>query len=111
MGIGPRVSTVSVTTAGTRTALAATPTYCTHAYVEALGSNGGIIFLGNSSVSSALYMSALGAGAGYGITIAGKGGPTGSTSGPELNLAALYIDSSHSGDAVMVTYFQRVDTF
>ena len=110
MGISPQVSTVTVTTAGTRAQASASSRYVVAVYVEALKTNSGVIYVGNSSVSSALYTAALSAGAGFGITADSHGRVSTTSVGPEIQLSSIWFDTSSSGDKVQVTYFERVGT-
>ncbi len=108
MGIGPNVNTVTVTTAGTRTRVTSATTYVISIYVEALKTNSGIIYVGDSAVSSTKYTTALTAGSGFGITSDAQGKPSTSAGGGEIQLNSWYFDTSSSGDKVQVTYFERV---
>lgn len=108
MGVGPQVSTITVTTAGTRTQIVSATTYVVAVYIEALKTNTGVMYVGDSAVSSTKYSSALAAGAGFGIAIQGYGRVSSSGGGPELQLNSLYLDASVSGEKVNVTYFTRV---
>ena len=112
MGIGlNNISTVTVTTAGTRVRNTATSNYATAVYVEALKTNTGVIYVGGSSVGSASYATALAPGQGWGVSVDGKGRPSSTTGGSEIQLSSIYFDSSVSGEKVQVTYFTRVDSF
>lgn len=107
MAVGPKVSTLTVTTAGTRArANAGTSQFCVSIYFEALKTNAGVIYIGDSSVSSTLYAAALTAGSGFGVSF-NNYGRTGST-GAGLQLNAWYADASNSGDKVQVTYIERL---
>jgi hypothetical protein len=107
MGLAPHTSTVTVTTAGTRVRGTATSTYVISVYIEALKTNSGVIYAGESTVSATSYMCALTAGSGFGISTDGHG----RSSGPEFQLSSLWYDSSVSGDKVQVTYFYRTDNY
>lgn len=110
MGVAPHVSTVTITTAGTRVQGAGTSSkYVNSVYVEALKTNTGVIYVGDSSVSSTLYMCALSAGAGFTISVDTHNKVGGSTSGPELQLNSLYFDCSVSGEKCQMTYLNRID--
>ena len=112
MGLKPHVGTVTVTTSGTRAQLAnSTGVYCVSVYVEADGGNGGTLYVGDNSVSSTTYMTALAKGAGFGMSTDAQGKPGSPTGGGEISLSSLWFDTSNSGDKVHVTYFNRVDVF
>lgn len=109
MGIKPNNVAKTVTTAGTRVAVSATDLYVTSVYFEAKSTNTGVIFVGDSSVSSALYVTRLAAGAGFSLSAAdGTGKASSSSGGGEINLKEVYLDSSVNGDICMVGYLQRV---
>lgn len=102
----PIVATKTVTTAGTQiqsttnTALAVTSVY-----YEALASNTGNIYIGDADVSSTLYIAKLAAGEGFTIAIDNNGGRA--TTGSEIQLSSIWIDSSVNGEKVQMTYIQR----
>lgn len=108
MGIKPIIASKTVTTAGTRVQFTATAIYATSIYVEALGSNTGFIYVGDSTVSSTVYAARLGAGQGISFAIDGDPKASAATGGNEYNLNFLYIDSSVNGEKALVTYQQRV---
>ena len=107
MGIKPIIATLTNTTAGTRTQATASSTYATAVYFEALGTNVGYVYVGDSTVSATKYMARLAAGQGINVNIdslskadLGDGG--------ELQLSTFYIDTSVSGEKCQFTYIQRV---
>jgi hypothetical protein len=72
-------------------------------YFEALGTNGGYIYIGLSNVSSTVYIARLAAGVGFAISADGMGG-AGRIGGVGLQLSDFWVDTSNSGDKVQVTY-------
>jgi predicted RecA/RadA family phage recombinase len=110
MGIVPSISTKTVATAGTRVQAGTAGTYVTSIYFEALKTNTGVIYVGDISVSSTLYMTALSAGSGFTVTTNHNVRPGSSSGGNEVNLGSLYVDAGTSGDKVQVSYMQRLGT-
>lgn len=111
MGVKPIIATVTVATAGTRVQVIAANTYVTSVYFEALGTaaNTGFIYIGDSSVTSSKYASAVTTGAGFSMSIGGiPQKPSDGNGGPEINLNTIYVDASTSGNKVNVSYFTRV---
>jgi len=102
MGIKPVVSTITVAAAGTRGVVVAVSKTAISVYFEALTTNAGTIYVGDSTVSSTKYSSALAAGAGFGISTDAQG-----RVGGELQLNTFYVDCSNSGDKVQMTYLER----
>ena len=106
MAVTPSLITVTVTTAGTRVQVTSFTTIRPiAAYFEAVGSNTGQIYIGNSSVSSTSYYARLGipsttSSPSWSITGSSEGrvGATG------IQLSSFYVDSSVNGDKVQVTY-------
>jgi hypothetical protein len=107
MGVKPIISTVTVTTAATRVAISSTDLYVSSVYFEALGTNTGYIYIGDSVVSSTAYMTRLAAGVGFAQSIDTTGGKT----GVEINLKHYYVDSSVSGEKVQMSYMQRTGSY
>jgi len=104
-------STVTVTTAGTRTQVtSSTSIYVESIYIEALGTNTGYMYIGNSDVSSTKYVARLGAGQGWWWTAPSSGGSGYKAVGQGLQISSLYIDSSVSGEKVQVTYNYHIGT-
>lgn len=108
MGIGPNLSVITVSTAGTRTRIIVPSTYVVSFYVEAATANAGKIYFGDSTVTSTKYTTALSAGAGFGVASDAQGRPATSAGGGEIQLNSFWVDASSSGDKVMLTYFERV---
>jgi hypothetical protein len=111
MGVAPTIKNVTVTLAGTRVALfTSTPTYAAAFYCEALSSNTGSIFLGNSTVASSTYMRKMTAGAGFSINAhprATEGGPGGGL----LDLSQLFIDSDVNAQVLLVSFMPVADKY
>lgn len=108
MGVKPIQTTKTVTTAGTRVQVDSTAPYVTSCYFEALKTNTGVIYIGNSTVSATNYMAALSAGAGFSFSADAFGRVGSASGGSELAVGTLYIDSSVSGEKVQFTYMQRI---
>ncbi len=106
MALKPNVSTLTVATAGTATVCSAASQPVISVYFEALGTNTGTIYIGDSTVSSTKYITALAAGAGFGISTDAKG-----RLGGELQLSTLSANASVSGDKVQMTYLVRTGGF
>ena len=102
MAVTPIHSTVTVTTAATRVQVTADADIKPMSvYFEAAGANTGFIYVGLVTVSSTVYIARLAAGTSFsigGVPGAGRLGGTG------IQLSALYVDSSVSGEKVQVTY-------
>lgn len=107
--IGPIVTTLTVATAGTRVQCSATALPVLSVYFEALGTNTGSVFIGDSTVSSSKYMSARSAGLGINVSWdnAGSSARPGST---ELDLSKFYIDASANTQIIQMTYLTRLGT-
>lgn len=107
MAITPTLITVTVTTAGTATQVTAdTDIKPSSVYFEALGTNTGVIYIGNSSVSSTSHFARLtipstSSAPAWSISAAQNGGRIGATG---IQLSDFWIDSSVSGEKVLVTY-------
>ena len=96
----------AVTTAGTRVQLTTNADLKpVSVYFEPLASNTGVIYIGDSAVSSTNYMARL--------TIpsttansswAASGASGGRVGGTGIQLSSFYIDSSVNGDSVLCTY-------
>lgn len=108
MGVKPINATKTVTTAGTRVQFTATSTYATSIYFEALKTNSGVIYIGDSTVSATKYIAALPAGVGFTFAADSFGRAGSANGGTELQLSTLYADCSVSGEKVQWTYLQRV---
>lgn len=92
-------TTVTVTTAGTRVAFAASRTMADWVLVQAEPGNAGNAFVGGSTVSSSVYdavLPALGT-----VTYPAVAYCTG------YDLSRMYADAANNGDKVHVTYFRR----
>lgn len=96
------MTTISVTTAGTRQQVSATSI---GAYMVRFESVAGTIYVGDSTVSATKYMVKLTAGVGHTITGHLEGGPNAGS----FNLANFYVDSAGNADKCQVTYFQYID--
>lgn len=96
----------AVTTAGTRVQLTATTTITPMTvYFEPLASNTGVIYIGDSAVSSTNYMFRLtipSTTANSSIALSAPDG--GRKSGVGIQLSSFWIDSSVNGDSVLCTY-------
>ncbi len=108
MGIKAINSAKTVTTAGTRVQVSSSANYVTSIYFEALGTNTGYIYVGDSLVSSTVHIARLSAGQGFTIAVDVT---TGVGVGAELNLSDYWIDSSVSGEKCQVTYLQRTGSY
>lgn len=107
MAIAPVNSTITVTTAGTRTQVISSTTLSVISfYFEALRTNTGVIYIGGSDVSATKYIAALGPGQGFGGSSDARG-----RQGGELALSVYYADSSVSGEKVQLTYYQRTGSY
>lgn len=101
MAVTPVNSTKTVTTAGTRVQINTdTAILPSSIYIEALGTNTGFIYVGLSDVSSTVYITRLSSGQGIHLS-ADAVGRLGSVG---LQLSALWLDSSVSGEKAQVTY-------
>lgn len=108
MAITPKLLTKAVTTAGTRVQTTATTTILpTSIYFEALGTNTGYIYIGNSAVSSTVYFARLSPGQGFTLSSDGVGG-SGRVGSIGLQLSNIYIDSSVNGESVQITYMNQI---
>lgn len=108
MGIKAINASKTVTTAGTRVQVSTSATYVTSIYFEALGTNTGYIYVGDSSVSSTVHIARLSAGQSFTIAVDVT---TGHGVGSELNLSDYWVDSSVNGEKVQVTYLQRTGSY
>ena len=107
MAITPKHSTLTVTTAGTRVQVTSdTAIRPSSAYFEALGSNTGFIYLGLVTVTSEIYIVRLSPGQGF--SLAGDSQMNQRLGGSGLQLSALYVDSSVSGEKVQMTYMYPI---
>lgn len=106
MAITPVLVTVTVTTAGTQVQVTTdTDIKPKSVYFEADSANTGVIYIGNSTVSSTSYFARLtipstSSSPNWSITGA-DGGRVGSTG---IQLSDIWVDSSVSGEKVHVTY-------
>lgn len=104
MAVTPSNSSLTNTTAGTRTQVVSdTDIKPSSVYFEALASNTGYIYVGISTVSSTVYIARLSAGQGFSLSADGAGGLY-KAGGQGIQLSGLYVDSSVSGEKVLVTY-------
>lgn len=111
MGVAPIQINKTVALAGTRVALfSTTPTYAAAFYCEALGTNSGSIFLGNSTVSSTSYMRKMGAGSGFSMN-AHPGATEPGAGGGLLDLSQLYIDADAATQVLLVSYMPVIDKY
>lgn len=106
MGVKPKVASKTVTTAGTRVQLTTSALLAPSFYIEALGTNTGFIYVGDSSVSSTLYMARLSAGQGFSLS----GVSEGRGIGGEISLSTIWIDSSVNGEKALWSYLDRSDS-
>ena len=107
MGIKPVLSTLTVTTAGTATQCAANSLTCISVYFEALDTNAGAIYIGDSTVSTTKYITKLAAGSGFGISTDAQGHGLGG----EIQLTTVWVNAASSGDKVQMTYLPRTGGF
>lgn len=104
--IKPVVTTKTVIAGGTRVqSTTNTAIAVTSVYFEAVDTNAGTIYIGDSAVSSTVYIAKLAAGEGFTIAIDNNGGRA--TTGSEIQLSSLWVDASAGGDKVQMTYLQR----
>lgn len=92
---------ITVAAAGTRQAVSASVIYSPSVLITADSTNTGIIYVGDSSVSSTQ-----GEELAAGQSMAIEGEWVGGTQG-EVLLSDLYVDASVSGDKVRVSYLAR----
>jgi hypothetical protein len=92
----------SVTTAGTRVALVSSSTLAINVVIQANSGNTGVIYVGDSTVSSSVFGVKLTAGNSVSIEL-----PPISDGAMEVDLADIYLDSGTNGDGVSVMYFKR----
>lgn len=109
MGVKPANVSVTITTAGTRVQCSNSTDYATALYVEALKSNAGTIYVGISTVSATVYISALSPGEGLSINTDSSGVRGGT--GTELPVNLYYVDASTSGDKCQLSYITRTGSF
>lgn len=103
--VTPVHATKTVTTAGTEIQATATTTILpSSVYFEADSANTGYIYIGLSTVSSTVYIARLSAGQSFAITADGVGSGNLRVGGQGIQLSAIYIDSSVSGEKVQMTY-------
>ena len=91
----------AVTTAGTRTALQSSVLQVHTAIIKANAANTGVIYVGDSSVAST---NGYELSAGEGVAIPLMLMPQ---TGSAVDLSAIYIDASVSGEGVSVAYLTR----
>jgi len=111
MGVKPIVAVKTVATAGTRVQAVSGNVYVTSCYFEALKTNTGVIYVGDSAVSSTNYIAALSAGVGFSFAADSFGRVGSANGGTELNASTLYVDAGTSGDKVAFTYLQRLGSY
>ena len=108
MAIIPKLLTKTVATAGTRVEVTTSTTILpTSIYFEALATNTGYIYIGDSTVSSTVYFARLSPGQGFTFSSDGVGG-SGRVGSIGFQLSAFYVDSSVSGEKVQVTYMNQI---
>lgn len=111
MAVTPVLITKTVTTAGTRVQVTSdTDIKPSAVYFEALGSNTGQIYIGNSVVSSTVYFARLpipstSSAPSWSIGTVDGAGRAGGT---ELQLSNFWIDSSVNGEGVQITYVYEI---
>jgi hypothetical protein len=93
----------TVTTAGTRVALAAATQRVRSLMIQAESTNTGVIYIGDITVSSTVKGATLTAG--NSLTI--EAPVMGQAGADDLDLASIYIDSSVNGDKVSVLFIAR----
>ncbi len=110
MGVRPFVQAVTVSTAGSRVQVQSSSAYCTQIIFEAKLANGANnVFVGDVSVSSSKYMTAMTGGERIVLSLgASPVRPSDSNGGPEMQLNSFYLDAQTAGAVCMITYFQRV---
>lgn len=107
MGITPVLLVKTITTAGTQIQVETdTDIKPSAVYFEALSTNTGVIYIGDSSVSDTNYMARLtvpsaSSSPSWSISATPTGGRSGGTG---IQLSNLWVDASVSGEKVMVTY-------
>lgn len=89
----------TVTAAGTQEAISATPLLVTSVIIQALPGNTNNIYIGDSSVSSALNMATLDSGQVVTFSGTALGGDSGL-----IDLGAVYVDADTNGEGVNVGY-------
>ncbi len=109
MGIAPIQVNVTVATAGVRVRLFPATTYASAFYCEALDSNTGSIYLGNSTVSSTRYMRKMGAATGFSMNA--QAGAQAGTDGGLLELSQLWADATTAAQVLCVTYLPLIDKY
>lgn len=92
----PKLANVSVSSAGTRTALASSSTPCRSFTVQAKPGNVGNIYIGDNSVASSKAI-VLTPGNSYNASNDGYDN--------KLDLSNWYIDSANNNDGVIILYF------
>lgn len=111
MAVTPVLITKTVTAAGTRVQVTTDTSIKPSAvYFEALATNTGQIYIGDSSVSSTVYFARLPipsttSAPSWSISTVDGGGRA---SGTELQLSNFWLDASVSGEKVQITYVYEV---
>jgi len=103
MAVTPIHSTITVTTAGTEIqCVTDTDIKPVSVYFEAAKANGGVIYVGLSTVSSTIYIASLSPGIGFSLGAEMGAGIRGGSQG--IQLSNLWVDSSVNGEKVQMTY-------
>ena len=111
MGVKPINATKTVTTAGTRVQFQSAAGYATSIYFEALKTNTGNIYIGDSTVSATKYIACLPAGVGFTFAADSFGRAGSANGGTEIQINTLWCDSSVNGEKVQWTYLERVGSY
>lgn len=93
----PKTLNKTVTTAGTRVQLFTSSTPCHSCTIEANPGNTGVIYVGDSTVSSSVYGISVAKGASF--SFAGDGNNS------KVDLTDIWLDCGTNGDGVSVFYF------
>ncbi len=109
MGLGLNIINKTVATAGSRVQLSTNTLYAQAIYFEALDSNLGSVYIGNSTVSSTAYMKKLIAGGGFSLNAA-AGARIGADGGM-LELSQIWIDSSTAAQVLCITYVNHIGRY
>lgn len=96
------IADVTVTTAGTEVQLSSTTIRASSVTIQALNTNTGFIYVGDSNVASGRGIEL---DAGQAITISAD--LSGRPGGDEIDLSDIYVDSSVNGEKVKVVYQKR----
>ncbi len=96
---------VNLTAAGTAQQITATVTEVEAVVINAGNSNSGVIFVGDSNVSSTRYAARLAAGERVSIDAGGVGGGNSDF----LDMSEIYIDGDTTNDDVYIGYIQKAN--